>query len=146
MGHSSTLAIKAPVPLDYDRTTLTAILNKFRSWWVRGMSGMKMLIFVAFTMLLRPHYASTTTLLRLYHVLTALSLRPHYAQHVLTTNIPRVIRLQHDLTPILLLLRLKHVLTTIILRSYWSYYVLSNNVSIVFHINTVPFLLFLISM
>ena len=84
-------------------------------------------------MLLRPHYASTTIPLRLYHVLTALVLRPHYAYQDLSTLITltlrpyRVIRLQHDLTTLLLrlqyvlttlLLRLQYVLTTTILRTY----------------------------
>ena len=52
--------------------------------------------------------AYSATLLRLS--------RSFYVHHILTTIIPRVIRLHHDLTT--LLLRLYHVLTTIILRSY----------------------------
>ena len=77
------------------------------------------------TIIPRSHRAYFATSLRLS--------RSFYAHQVLATTILRVIRLQH-------------VLTTIIL---WfiprSYYVLSKNVNIVFHNNTVPFLLFLIN-
>ena len=98
------------------------------------MSGMKMLIFVAFTMLLRPHYASTTIPLRLYHVLTALILRPHYDH---TTSYPIATQSYHASTAIIA--RFYCDYTTFIPRSY---YVLSNNVNILFHIKTVPFLIF----
>ena len=83
------------------------------------------------TIIPRSHRAYSATSLRLY--------RSFYALHVLTTTIPRVIWLQHDLTAIIA--RSYHDCTTFIPRSY---YVLSNTVNIVFPINIVPFLLFLI--
>ena len=68
----------------------------------------------------------------------------YYAHHVLPTTIPWVIRLQHDLTT--LLLRLKRVLITIILLSYRDLTTFSAITSTsVFHINTGLFLLFLIN-
>ena len=59
---------------------------------LRGISSMEMYIFVVFTMLLRPHYTSSTILLRLYHGLVTLFLWPHYDYHDLTA----LITFSHD--------------------------------------------------
>ena len=106
------------------------------------MSGMKMLIFIVFTMLLRSHYASITIPLRLYTNITTLILRPH-DNHDLSTFIVFSLQPYHDLSDLTtFLLRLQHALTTTIPCSYCD--LPRNNVNIVFHINTVSFLLFLI--
>ena len=108
------------------------------------MSGMKMCFHDAkyYVLSIRFYKDPATIIPRSHSAYSATSLRlsrSFYALHVLTTTIPRVIRLQHDLTAIIA--RSYHDYTTFIPRSY---YVLSNTVNIVFHINIVPFLLFLI--
>ena len=70
-------------PFGIQRWPKTQTIN--RSQWRRDMSGMKVwMIFVAFTILQRPHCASSTIPLRLFHVLKKIFLRPHYDYHFVT--------------------------------------------------------------
>ena len=106
--------------------------------------------FVDFTMLLRPHNASTNILLRLYHDYSATSVRLSLSDYTLfslvfTTTIQWFVRLQRDPS------RFYCDYCTLLPRSYYDHttfiprsdYAVSNNVNIVLHINIVPFLLFI---
>ena len=89
---------------------------------------------------------------RLYHVLTALILRPHYGYQNLSTLIMFLLRPYNELSDCNTILPRFYCDYRMFLprfyymyvHEYRSYIILSNNVNIVFHINTVQLLLFMI--